>query len=143
MTVEMKDEFVKRILEVSAKDQAQFGQMNVSQMVCHCADQFRIMFGEMKGVRRQNVDLVKLKEMALKGETAPTVDGLDQVAGDGTKPAGLEHDKKLLIGYLIRFVQSGEEYNFSFHPFFGDLNKTQWDRLAIHHLDHHLKQFGR
>jgi hypothetical protein len=143
MTADMKDEFIKRITAVNGSDQKQFGQMNVSQMICHCADQFRIMFGEMDGIRRQQVDLNKLKEITMRGETAPTVDGLDQVAGQGTKPTELELDKIILLDYLNKFFESEENYKFSYHPYFGDLSKGQWDRLAIYHLDHHLKQFGR
>ncbi|HEX2982544.1 MAG TPA: DUF1569 domain-containing protein [Ignavibacteriales bacterium] len=143
MTTEMKEEFVKRIFAVTADDQKQFGQMNVNQMICHCADQFRIMFGEMNGIRRQQIDLNRLKEMNMRGEPVPTVDGLDQAAGQGTKPTELELDKRILLDYINKFFESEDDYNFSYHPYFGDLNKSQWDRLAVHHLDHHLKQFGR
>jgi hypothetical protein len=138
-----KEEFVKRILSVSENDKASFGQMNVSQMICHCADQFRIMFGEIEGLKRQTVDVVKLREMAMRNETVPTVDGLDQVAGKGTKPTSLEKDKEILILYLNRFNEIDEKYKFSFHPYYGDIDKSQWERLIIHHLDHHLNQFGR
>ena len=65
MTIENRDEFIVRILSVSANDKPNFGKMNVFQMICHCADQFRMMFGEIDGLRRQNVDLAILKEMAM------------------------------------------------------------------------------
>lgn len=143
METEKKEEFVKRILAVSENDKATFGKMNVYQMICHCTDQFRIMFGEIGGLRRQTVDVVKLREMAMRNETVPTVDGLDQVAGDGTKPTSLGNDKEILISYLNKFLETNDNYKFSFHPYYGDINKSQWERLIIHHLDHHLNQFGR
>ena len=71
--------------------------MTVFQMVCHCTDQFRMMFGEIEVLKRQNVDLVKLREMIAKKETVPTVEGLDQIAGGGTKPTSLDNDKEKLI----------------------------------------------
>jgi hypothetical protein len=143
MEIEKKEEFIKRIISVSENDKAGFGQMNVFQMICHCADQFRIMFGEIDGLRRQDVDVAKLREMAMRKETVPTVDGLDQVAGKGTKPTSFEKDKEILISYLNRFYEVDEKYKFSFHPYYGDIDKSQWERLIIHHLDHHLNQFGR
>ncbi|MFA6979171.1 MAG: DUF1569 domain-containing protein [Ignavibacteriaceae bacterium] len=143
MTIEKKDEFINRILAIDENDKAKFGKMNVSQMICHCADQFRMMFGEIEGLKRQNVDVKKIREMAIKNETIPTVDGLDQAAGGGTKPTGLEKDKETLISYLNKFVATDENYKFSFHPFFGEVGKVQWERLVVHHLNHHLDQFGR
>jgi hypothetical protein len=143
MTTEKRDEFIKRILAVSAEDKAKFGKMNVFQMICHCADQFRMLFGEIEGLRRQNVDIVKIREMAMRNETTPAPDGLDQAAGDGTKPTELNKDKDILIVYLNKFFRTDDKYKFSFHPYFGEIDKGNWDRLVVHHLNHHLGQFGR
>jgi hypothetical protein len=143
MTIEKRNNFIDRILSMQPDDKAKFGQMNVSQMICHCADQFRVMFGEFKGLRRQYVNVAELVEKSKRNETVPTPDGLDQVAGGGTKPTEFENDKKLLIDFLSRFTECSEEYNFSFHPYFGVVGKEQWDRLVINHLDHHLNQFNR
>ena len=41
MTVGKRNEFVERILSVRPDDKAEFGRMNVSQMICHCADQYK------------------------------------------------------------------------------------------------------
>jgi hypothetical protein len=143
METEKEEEFIKRILSVGENDKAIFGQMNVCQMICHCADQFRIMFGEIEGLRRQTVDIVKLREMVLRNETVPTVDGLDQVEGKGTRSTSLNNDKEILVSYLNRFFEIDDNYIFSFHPYYGDIDKSKWERLVINHLDHHLKQFGR
>ena len=48
MTTEKRNDFIKRISSVQSDDKAKFGKMNVFQMVCRCADQFRMMFGEIK-----------------------------------------------------------------------------------------------
>lgn len=143
MTIEQKQEITKRINSVCQSDKAKYGRMNVNQMICHCADQLRMAFGEVKGLYKENVDLVKIREMMVKGETVQTVDGLDQVAGQGTKPSNLENDKAILISYLNKFFESSVDQPFHFHPFLGDMDKTKWDRLVIYHLDHHLSQFGK
>jgi hypothetical protein len=143
MTIEKKNEFKRKILLVSADDKAKFGKMSVFQMICHCTDQFRMMFGEIEGLRRQIVDMNKIREMAIRNETVPTVDGLDQVAGDGTKPTELAKDKETLIAYLDRFFETDENCQFSFHPYYDKIDKSGWERLVVHHLNHHLDQFGR
>jgi hypothetical protein len=144
MTIEKKEEFINRIKTVAPDDKAKFGKMNVFQMICHCTDQLRMMFGEIKGLKRQNVDLVKIREMAARNETVPAPDGIDQAAGDGTKPTELENDKNTLISYLNRFSECDESYKFSFHPYMpGEMDKEKWDKLIVHHLNHHLGQFGR
>ena len=143
MTDEIRTQFVKRISAVDKNDTAKFGRMNVNQMICHCADQFRMMFGEFEGLHRQNIDLAKLMEMSKRNETLPAPDGLDQLAGGGTKPVDFENDKKTLINFLERFCGCAEDHKFSFHPFFGDLDKIRWEKLVIHHLNHHLDQFNR
>ncbi len=143
MTIENRDKFVERILSVSENDKALFGKMNVFQMICHCTDQFRMMFGEIEGLKRQYVDVAELRAMSMRKETVPTVDGLDQVAGEGTKPTELNKDKEILISYLDRFMETDDQYKFSFHPYFGDVNKTGWEKLIVLHLNHHLNQFGK
>ncbi len=143
MTTEKKEELINRIMAVSPSDKARFGQMNAGQMICHCTDQLRMAFGEIAGLKRQHVDMVKIREMALRNETLPTVDGLDQIAGEGTKPGELERDKQILVDYLNRFMESDENTEFSFHPYYDEIGKKQWERLVIYHLNHHLAQFGR
>ena len=143
MTKEQANELIERIKTVSPNDEAKFGLMNVQQMVSHCSDQFRMLFGEMEGLLRENVDLAELREKTTRGESVQTVKGLDQVAGEGTKPGIFEEDKTILIEYLNRFNETDENFSFSFHPFFGEIGKSHWDRLVVYHLNHHLKQFGR
>jgi len=143
MTIDEKNGFIKRVESVEQTDKAKFGQMNVNQMICHCTDQLRMAFGEVEGLRIQKIDFAALKEKMAKGETVPTVDGLDQLAGEGTKPAAFENDKMTLIAYIEKFFDSGDEAPFHFHPYFGEMNKEKWNRLVLHHLNHHLAQFGR
>ncbi|MGD8782550.1 MAG: DUF1569 domain-containing protein [Ignavibacteria bacterium] len=137
------EEFTKRILSVEKEDKAQFGRLNAAQMICHCTDQLRMLFGEIKGLKRQDVDLKKLREMMMRKETVPTVEGLDQLAGDGTKPIDFSKDKDTLLEYLNRFKNCDDECQFHFHPYLGDISAEYWEKLVIQHLDHHLNQFGR
>lgn len=123
MTEEKANKLIQRILTVNLSDEAKFGQMNVQQMISHCSDQFRMMFGEVPGLIRQEVDLNELRHKAAKGETVETVKGLDQVAGEGTKPGNFEDDKKTLITYYNRFNETDDKFTFSCHPYYGEIEK--------------------
>lgn len=140
---EQKDNLIKRISSIQDTDTAKFGKMNVNQMICHCTDQLRMAMGEIEGLYREKVDMVKIREMRDAGKSLPTVDGLDQVQGQGTRPTTLENDKKILIDYIEKFISCSDDFPFHFHPFMGDMNKEKWDRLVVYHLNHHLDQFGR
>ncbi len=135
--------FVSRIKEVEENDIAKYGKMNVHQMIFHCADQFSMLFGEIEGLKRENVDLREMREKLQRNESVRTVNGLDQSAGKGTKPTTFEQDKELLISYINKFSECERDYKFSFHPFIGEVNGEYWERVVIHHLNHHLTQFGR
>ncbi len=143
LTTEKKEVYINRIIALEKDDKAIFGQMNVSQMICHCSDLFRVMFGEMDGLKEQKVDIAKLRELSMRNETIPTLDGLDQMKGEGTKATTFENDKNILIGYLERFHDVDEKFKFPAHPYWGELNKIKWGKMLIYHLNHHLKQFGR
>lgn len=119
-----------------------WGKMNVSQMVCHCTDQLRLLFGEIPGIQMEEVDIKEIQLMARLGKTIKTVNGLDQIMGEGTKPELFENDIITLKNYISRFVETDDDYTFHFHPYYGELDKERWDRLVVYHLDHHLKQFG-
>jgi hypothetical protein len=41
------EEIRKRILSLSPENKAVWGKMNVHQMLCHCADQFRLCSGQV------------------------------------------------------------------------------------------------
>jgi len=61
----------------------------------------------------------------------------------GTKPAGFNLDKQTLIDMVKDFPQSYGDDGPREHPYFGNLSKKQWSRLAYIHINHHLKQFGK
>ncbi len=138
-----KGGFINRVLSVQENDEVKFGKLNVKQMICHCEDRFRMLFGEIEGLYKQNVDMQEIRAKVQRGESVQTVDGLDQVAGEGTQPTVFEQDKQILVDYINRFSECNNDFEFSFHPFMGDINGEYWEKVVIHHLDHHLGQFGR
>ncbi len=56
------------------------------------------------------------------------------------EPGDLNTLRRLLEEYL-NLVQA-DELRPAPHPMFGDLGIDGWDRMHVHHFEHHLRQFG-
>lgn len=142
MTEEQAQVFFDRIDLLTSTHLANWGKMNVHQMVCHCTDLIRLATGGLKAHEYGKVDPAEMIALAKARKPVPTPKGLDQVKGEGTAPCEFEADKKLLKSFISSFVGKSEEYVFFDHPYFGKLSKKEWSDLIVYHLNHHLKQFN-
>ena len=142
MTKDRIEGFFLRIDKLTLQHKALFGKMSVHQMICHCADQIRMSLGEKKSTEYEKVDPKEIIALTRSGKTVPTPKGFGQVEGEGTKPVDFNEDKETLKKYIDRFSELPIDYEFSEHPYFGNMNRKQWESLVNYHLDHHLKQFG-
>jgi Protein of unknown function (DUF1569) len=134
--------FYQRINNLKIDQKAVWGKMNVSQMICHCADGIRMALGTKNPKVYGNISRDEIIELAKAGKTVPTPDGYGQVEGDGTPPIDFESDKQLLKDLIKEFSKPDEAFVFPPHAYFGSMTREQWVSLVIYHLDHHLKQFG-
>jgi len=134
--------FFERINRLNATEKPSFGKMNPHQMVCHCADQIRLALGTLKTVEHGALKPKEVFAYHNEGKTVPTPKGMDQVAGDGTKPTIFNDDIDTLKEHIIEFSNLDDNFEFGQHPYFGELTKEKWTSLTIYHLDHHLKQFN-
>jgi len=141
VTEEQIQIFNSRIDELTLAHDPAFGKMNVNQMICHCADFFRMAIGEKKANEYGKVNPDKIRAIANSGKSAPAPKGFGQVEGDGTKSTNIENDKLILKEYVLKFSTLPKNFNFAPHPYFGNLDHERWIKLAVYHLDHHLKQF--
>jgi hypothetical protein len=138
-----REELVNRINSLSPDNNAQWGKMNVYQMVRHCVlceDMYdgtikikRVFIGRLIGpmfLRKA------LKDEKPFGKNAPTDKILKTVGDNGD----LQAQKK----EWIRRIQHYANYSFSnfVHPFFGPMTKEQFGLFSYKHTDHHLRQFG-
>ncbi|MEX0314799.1 MAG: DinB family protein [Allomuricauda sp.] len=142
LTEDQVQDFFVRIDNLQIDQKPLFGKMDAHQMICHCADFFRMAFGQKKATEYGQVDPKEITARAKQGETVPTPKGFGQVEKDGTQPIDFEEDKEILKKYILEFKQLGDNYVFAPHPYFGDLTREKWTGLAIYHLNHHLEQFN-
>lgn len=132
----------QRIDNLKIDQQAAWGKMNVSQMICHCADGVRMALGTKNPKVYGNISREKIIELAKAGKTVPTPEGYGQVEGDGTPATDFENDMQILKDLIMEFSKLKEDFVFPPHAYFGTLIRERWNDLVLYHLDHHLKQFG-
>lgn len=139
------NEVISRINNLTSNSKAEWGKMNVSQMLAHLSQALRSASGELNLKRRISGKLfgtfVKNRILADDkpfGKGAPT-DNSYKI----TDERNFEDEKANVISLLERFSKAGlGAVTKHPHPFFGDMTSAEWDTLVMKHLDHHLRQFG-
>ena len=136
-----RDEIINRIHSIDQNSAAQWGKMNVSQMLRHCTKWDEMALGKKKykqafiGKLFGKMGLKNiLKDETLK-KNLPTVPSFKIKENiDFT-----EEKKK-----WIRLLDEYEHYSNDglIHPFFGAMTKEQTGYLVYKHIDHHLRQFN-
>lgn len=136
-----REEVIGRINTLNESSTAQWGQMNVYQMIMHCVKWEEMLLGHTKYKQSffgRLIGKFALKDM-MKDEPSkhnlPTVASF-KITGNGdasiakTRWISLigEHDNQKSSGFV--------------HPFFGQLTADQAGRMAYKHIDHHLRQFN-
>ena len=138
-----RDELIARINKLDNNSHAQWGKMDVAQMIKHCRLWEEMISGELKCKRSFPGRLVG--QMVLKrflndekplGRGAPTA---PELRVEETHLA-IEAEKARWIEMLEKNAQFSNP-NFV-HPFFGKMTKDQVGWLDYRHIDHHLRQFN-
>ncbi len=137
-------EILLRVEKTSPDAKRQWGQMNVAQMLAHCANGLemangnlhpkRVLIGRILGsfFRKQYSNNTPF------GRNSPTSDEL-KITGE----RNFEEEKQRLILLLKNFSAAGERGVTQHpHPFFGSLTPHEWGIGMFKHIDHHLRQFG-
>ena len=139
------ESFKVRIANLSEDSTAQWGKMNVYQMLKHCTENDKMMTGERQ-FKRLFIGRI-FGKMSLKSSTkddkpldrnSPTHPDL-VIKGNGDVATQKQEWIKVLEGYYTKPSTTFEGF---IHPFFGKMTPQQISIWAYKHIDHHLRQFG-
>ena len=142
---EVSNQIIERINSLTPEIQAQWGKMNVSQMLAHCNVTYEMVYENKHP--KPNFFMHFLLKALVKGKVTNEVPYKRSIQ---TAPAFIMKDNKdfgaekaRLIRYIQRTQELGGKY---FHKkeslSFGRLTKDEWNNMFYKHLDHHLTQFG-
>lgn len=137
-------EILTRIDTLSPATQRQWGKMNVSQMLAHCANALEVNLGDKVYKRGLAGRLFgRLAKRSIVGPK-PFKQGLPTdpnfVIANSRE---FDMEKQRLVSLIKRLSASDPQLlAANAHPFFGPMTAGEWNILNYKHLDHHLRQFG-
>lgn len=138
-----RDEIINRINSLNEKSNAQWGKMNVNQMIKHCILCEEMFLGRKK-YKRAFMDRLFgriglknfLKDEKPLSRNAPT--GADfkirEAKGD------LTADKAQWVSLIKEYEHYSQPV--FFHWFFGKMTRVEVGDFDYKHIDHHLRQFN-
>lgn len=137
-----REELVSRIRTLGERNEAQWGKMNVYQMVRHCALCEELYLGKTRHKRAfigRLFGRIGLKNILAEDKdfpkSAPTSEMFKVKEADGN----LEAEKERWIALLDEYQTYPDSY---VHWFFGKMTREQVGFFVYKHNDHHLRQFG-
>lgn len=141
-----KARMLERINRLTPDAQAEWGKMNVSQMLAHCNVAYETVHEPGKHAPPGPIGKLFARLIA-KGmvvgkrpypKSSPTAPMFVM-----TDPKDFEKERARLIAYIDKtFEQGAAHYEGLENMTFGKLSAREWNTLFSKHLDHHLKQFG-
>ncbi len=138
-------EIIDRINSLSHTSQAEWGKMNVPQMLAHCQAPLNVAYGELK-LKRGLMGILfgtLIKNKLTKDERPFDRSLPTDKAFIVNSQQEFEIEKNKLIKAVKKFEDIGPAgITKDAHPFFGKISAAEWDILQWKHLDHHLRQFG-
>lgn len=136
-----RQEIIDRINKLTSDSKAQWGKMNVSQMLHHNVLPMelalqnpkppRVFMGKLFGgmVKKKILSPEPFKKNGFTPKEFKVVDEFD-----------FNQQKENLLSIINKF-QRGSITD-TVHPFFGKMTEDNYGELQYKHLDHHLQQFG-
>ena len=140
--VDVKQDIIGRIQQLTPGSQALWGKMNVAQMLAHVQVPMGVALGThtVKGNWLMKLILPLFKKNLY--DEKPWKQGLptDKTFIMTGFEKDFENEKNQLLDKINRFTEANMINEA--HPVFGKLTKEQWSKATWKHIDHHLKQFG-
>lgn len=137
----VRQSIIARINQLSPNSKAQWGKMNVEQMLAHT--QLPILFSYGRHTIKGNA-IMKLIGPFFKSVLYNEKPYKQSLPTDPTYIVATEKNFEEERSRLLALLNEFQEDNLTGkkHPIFGQLTKDQWGLATWKHLDHHLKQFG-
>ena len=144
-TRDISGKIIERINELTWGSKANWGRMDVAQMLAHCNVTYEMVYENkhpkpnlfMRFILKVFIKKTVVSETIYKqnSQTAPMFIIIDE--------KNFIEEKSRLINYINKTQHLGEsEFDNKLSRSFGKLNKEEWNNMFYKHLDHHLKQFS-
>jgi hypothetical protein len=137
-------EILERLDNLSPESQAQWGKMDVAQMLAHCQEPLKVPLGKLI-LAKPNAVMKLLFSFFKKslyndkpwGQGLPTSKEYKIV-----DERDFQKEKEALKSLIEEFYSERNKTEWPPHPFCGHFTTEQWGKMQFKHLDHHFRQFG-
>lgn len=138
-------EITTRINSLSENSEAQWGKMNVGQMLTHCQKPFDVINGDLKPEAKigfMKKFIFSLMKPVMYNDkpwrkNIPTGEGFVI-----TEQVDFNPEREKLLHLVNDFHKRKNQTEWAPHPVFGKFTAEQYGKMQYKHLDHHLTQFG-
>tara|TARA_R110000850_G_scaffold16697_6_gene51852 strand:+ start:43779 stop:44228 length:450 start_codon:yes stop_codon:yes gene_type:complete len=137
-------EITSRLDTLSPQSQAQWGKMDVAQMLAHCREPLKVPLGKIT-LAPPNPVMKFLFSFFKKSlyDDKPWKHGLPTSKEFKiTDPCDFQKEKEGLKALINEFYAERTRTQWPPHPFCGHFTTEQWGKMQYKHLDHHFRQFG-
>ena len=142
---ETNQDILNRIEKLNENSQANWGKMNVGQMLKHCQLPIEIALGK----REMKAKVGLLKKMIFKFFKPMMYNDKPWKRNVATpkefvitETQVFETEKNILVTLINEFAAKKDNTNWPKHPIFGYFTTVQRGKMQYKHLEHHLTQFG-
>ena len=144
LDIETHNELTARIQKLEPESKATWGKMNVSQMLAHVAEAYKVPLSEQPIPRMLIGRLIGWAFKPVLYNDKPWKQNLPTAPNFIIKDERNFNEEQLnLLNLVDTFHYAGPENIGRFpHPMFGKFTTEQWGLAMYKHLDHHLRQFG-
>lgn len=138
------NEVIDRLNALSPQSTAQWGKMNVAQMLAHCKEAFKVPLSEKKLPRMFMGILIGWMIKSKLYNDDPWKQNLPTAPNFIIKnERDFQDEKRELTNLVNKFYAAGPTGISKYpHPLFGKFTPEQWGKSMYKHMDHHLRQFG-
>lgn len=139
------DQLIQRINQLTPTTAAQWGKMNVAQMLAHSNVTYEYAMDERKDkpnfiVKMMLLKFVKNKVVSEEPYTQSMATGPAFIVKESKD---FDKEKSRLINYIQKVQSLGKaHFEGKASSSFGALTANEWNNMMYKHIDHHLKQFG-
>ncbi|PHS68065.1 MAG: hypothetical protein COB12_02280 [Flavobacterium sp.] len=142
---EAHNEITTRINNLTEASKAEWGKMNVGQMLTHCQKPFDVINGDLKMEAKigfMKKFIFSLMKSVMYNDrpwrkNIPTGEGFVI-----TEQVDFNPEREKLLNLVNEFSKKKNQTKWAPHPVFGKFTQEQYGKMNYKHLDHHLKQFG-
>jgi len=143
----LKQEYIPLLQKITPDAQAQWGKMNVQQMIEHMAEYVAMAYGKPAQELVTTEDRLEKMQDFLRSEKDFKPNTPNVLLPDDPRPTKLPNVRAaitLLQEELQNFFAAfdTEKKKYVMNPFFGELDYGMSIQLLYKHAWHHLKQFG-